>query len=25
MMKYPLSNTLVIRRVFNTYKDSTYT
>ena len=25
MMKYPLSNTLVIRRVFNTHKDSTYT
>ena len=25
MMKYPLANTLVIRRVFNTHKDSTYT
>ena len=25
MMKYPLSNTLVVRRVFNTHKDSTYT
>ena len=25
MMKYPLSNTLIIRRVFNTHKDSTYT
>jgi phage terminase large subunit len=25
MMEYPLSNTLVIRRVFNTHKDSTYT
>lgn len=25
MMKYPLSNTLVIRRVFNTHKDSTWT
>ena len=25
MMQYPLSNTLVIRRVFNTHKDSTYT
>lgn len=24
MMKYPLSNTLVIRRIFNTHKDSTY-
>lgn len=24
MMKYPLSNTLVIRQVFNTHKDSTY-
>ena len=25
MMQYPLSNTLVVRRVFNTHKDSTYT
>ena len=25
MMKYPLANTLIIRRVFNTHKDSTYT
>ena len=25
MMKYPLANTLVVRRVFNTHKDSTYT
>lgn len=25
MMKYPLANTLVIRRIFNTHKDSTYT
>lgn len=25
MMKYPLANTLVIRRVFNTHKDSTWT
>lgn len=25
MMKYPLANTLVLRRVFNTHKDSTYT
>ena len=25
MMQYPLANTLVIRRVFNTHKDSTYT
>ena len=25
MMKYPLANTLVIRRVCNTHKDSTYT
>lgn len=25
MMKYPKANTLVIRRVFNTHKDSTYT
>lgn len=25
MMKYPLANALVIRRVFNTHKDSTYT
>lgn len=25
MMEYPLANTLVIRRVFNTHKDSTYT
>ena len=25
MMKYPLSNALVVRRVFNTHKDSTYT
>ena len=25
MMKYPLSNTLVVRRVFNTHKDSTWT
>lgn len=25
MMKYPLSNTLVIRRIFNTHKDSTWT
>lgn len=25
MMKFPLSNTLVIRRVFNTHKDSTWT
>lgn len=25
MMKYQLANTLVIRRVFNTHKDSTYT
>ena len=25
MMRYPLANTLVIRRVFNTHKDSTYT
>ena len=25
MMKYPLSNSLVIRRFFNTHKDSTYT
>lgn len=25
MMKYPLSNTLVIRKVFNTHKDSTWT
>lgn len=24
MMKYPLANTLVIRQVFNTHKDSTY-
>ncbi|MCM8710530.1 PBSX family phage terminase large subunit [Clostridium sp. SYSU_GA19001] len=24
MMKYPLANTLVVRRVFNTHKDSTY-
>lgn len=24
MMKYPLSNTLIVRRVFNTHKDSTY-
>ncbi|MFT9498034.1 PBSX family phage terminase large subunit [Anaerosolibacter sp.] len=24
MMKYPLANTLVIRRTFNTHKDSTY-
>ena len=24
MMKYPLANTLVIRRVFNTHKESTY-
>lgn len=24
MMKYPKSNTLVIRRIFNTHKDSTY-
>lgn len=24
MMKYPLSNTLVIRQVFNTHKDSTW-
>ena len=23
MMKYPLANTLVLRRVFNTHKDST--
>lgn len=25
MMQYPLANTLVIRRIFNTHKDSTYT
>ena len=25
MMKYPLANTLVVRRVFNTHKDSTFT
>ena len=25
MMQYPLANTLVVRRVFNTHKDSTYT
>lgn len=25
MMKYPLANTLVVRRVFNTHKDSTWT
>lgn len=25
MMKYPLANTLVLRRVFNTHKDSTWT
>lgn len=25
MMKYPLANTLVIRKVFNTHKDSTWT
>ena len=25
MMQYPLANTLIIRRVFNTHKDSTYT
>ena len=25
MMKYPLANALIIRRVFNTHKDSTYT
>ena len=25
MMKYPLANTIVIRRVFNTHKQSTYT
>lgn len=25
MMKYPLANTLIVRRVFNTHKDSTYT
>ncbi|MCI3027701.1 PBSX family phage terminase large subunit [Desemzia sp. C1] len=25
MMKYPLANTLVLRRFFNTHKDSTYT
>ena len=25
MIQYPLANTLVIRRVFNTHKDSTYT
>ena len=25
MMKYPLANTLIIRRVFNSHKDSTYT
>ena len=25
MMQYPLANTLVIRRVFNTHKDSTWT
>ncbi len=25
MMEYPLANTLVVRRVFNTHKDSTYT
>ena len=25
MMQYPLANTLIIRRIFNTHKDSTYT
>lgn len=25
MMKYPLANTLIVRRVFNTHKDSTWT
>lgn len=25
MMKYPLANTLIIRKIFNTHKDSTYT
>jgi phage terminase large subunit len=25
MMKYPLANALILRRVFNTHKDSTYT
>lgn len=25
MMKYPLANTLVVRRIFNTHKDSTWT
>lgn len=25
MMKYPLSNTLIIRRIFNSHKDSTWT